>query len=192
MAKATHNGECQLCGKIQKLPSGVLSNHGYTVKWNMFEGICPGSRKLPYELSCELIKSQVPVIQERLKNLGQKRIQLLSSSTEPKAWVHVYLKSINKYLWKEVELTKESRECNSHQWKVVIMCFSDEGKEIREEINKAGVDSSLPILDIATNLNHKYVLSCLDSRIKQMQDYLVWCERRISEWQLAELKIIAG
>ena len=30
MAKATHIGTCQCCGSQQKLPSGVLSNHGYT------------------------------------------------------------------------------------------------------------------------------------------------------------------
>lgn len=41
--KATHSGECQCCGRKQKLPKGRLSNHGYTVEWGFFSGTCFGA-----------------------------------------------------------------------------------------------------------------------------------------------------
>ena len=40
--KATHDGECQLCGRMQKLPDGRLAKHGYTTRWGFFQGVCPG------------------------------------------------------------------------------------------------------------------------------------------------------
>lgn len=57
--KATHSGECQLCGRQQKLPNGKLSLHGYTVQWNQFIGDCPGSKGLPYEQSTNLIENAI-------------------------------------------------------------------------------------------------------------------------------------
>ena len=49
MIKSTHNGVCQVCGKLQALPGGVLSLHGYTVEHHYFNGVCPGQRELPLE-----------------------------------------------------------------------------------------------------------------------------------------------
>ena len=47
--KATHKGTCQVCGRLQKLPAGSLSKHGYTVEWGYFSGVCPGAHELPLE-----------------------------------------------------------------------------------------------------------------------------------------------
>lgn len=49
--KATHYGTCQLCGSLQKLPNGVLANHGYQIHWHEFHGTCPGSGQLPFEVA---------------------------------------------------------------------------------------------------------------------------------------------
>lgn len=39
-AKATHQGECQICDRVQKLPNNVLSQHGYKVEFGFFNGVC--------------------------------------------------------------------------------------------------------------------------------------------------------
>jgi hypothetical protein len=57
--KATHYGTCQLCGSLQKLPNGVLANHGYQVTWHEFVGICHGSHHAPFELSKELAEEEL-------------------------------------------------------------------------------------------------------------------------------------
>jgi hypothetical protein len=49
MIKATHNGTCQVCGKLQALPEGKLSKHGYDVQFHYFRGVCPGAAFLPQE-----------------------------------------------------------------------------------------------------------------------------------------------
>lgn len=47
--KATHFGECQICGRKMKAPNGKLSNHGYQIHNGFFHGSCHGSHELPFE-----------------------------------------------------------------------------------------------------------------------------------------------
>ena len=63
MKKSIYRGECQACGARQKLPQGKLAEHGYTASWGFFSGTC---HKLPYEESCEYIKTCI------LRASGQK------------------------------------------------------------------------------------------------------------------------
>lgn len=47
---ATHLGTCQVCGREQALPSGILSKHGYEVAgFGYFHGVCFGAGHLPLE-----------------------------------------------------------------------------------------------------------------------------------------------
>jgi hypothetical protein len=50
MAKATHNGTCQACGRKQavNVKTGLLAKHGYVVDWG-FHGVCSGADKIPAE-----------------------------------------------------------------------------------------------------------------------------------------------
>jgi hypothetical protein len=65
--KATHYGTCQLCGSLQKLPSGVLAIHGYQVDWNQFHGTCSGSGHPPFEQSKDLAAETVRGAEKFLK-----------------------------------------------------------------------------------------------------------------------------
>jgi hypothetical protein len=53
MRKATHNGHCQVCGRVQALPNGgTLSLHGYRVAgFGFFNGVCHGARFAPLQES---------------------------------------------------------------------------------------------------------------------------------------------
>jgi hypothetical protein len=66
--KATHYGTCQLCGSSQKLPSGVLAQHGYQIHWHEFTGICKGSGHLPFEQSKDVAEQQIARSEEYLKS----------------------------------------------------------------------------------------------------------------------------
>tara|TARA_R110000851_G_C12839492_1_gene541590 strand:- start:54 stop:665 length:612 start_codon:yes stop_codon:yes gene_type:complete len=56
MAKHTHKGTCQACGRVQAVnnKSGMIAKHGYTVDWGYFSGICQGSDEAPLEQSTEV------------------------------------------------------------------------------------------------------------------------------------------
>ena len=51
MAKATHNGTCQVCGACQAFnaKTGVIAKHGYTVDYGFFNGVCPGADSKPLQ-----------------------------------------------------------------------------------------------------------------------------------------------
>lgn len=66
--KATHYGTCQLCGSLQKLPSGVLAQHGYQIHWHEFTGICKGSGHLPFEQSKCIAEAQIVLSEEYLQS----------------------------------------------------------------------------------------------------------------------------
>jgi hypothetical protein len=57
--KATHNGTCQRCGRQQAIKDGVLVNHGYTVDYGWFQGICAGTNERPLEVNKDLATDTV-------------------------------------------------------------------------------------------------------------------------------------
>lgn len=57
--KATHQGHCQVCGSFQRLPGGVLSNHGYTVPFGYFSGTCRGSGYKPFETHTDRVQKSI-------------------------------------------------------------------------------------------------------------------------------------
>lgn len=74
MAKATHTGTCQICGRPQKLPSDMLAKHGYKVAgYGFFVGTCHGSDSLPYEKSCDLLP---PMIEKQKGIVANLKVSL--------------------------------------------------------------------------------------------------------------------
>jgi hypothetical protein len=65
--KATHQGTCQCCGRLQKLPGGFLSKHGYTVDWGYFNGVCGGAHHLPLEQDRTIVDAFVVRLREGAK-----------------------------------------------------------------------------------------------------------------------------
>lgn len=69
---ATHRGTCQVCGRIHRVndKNGTIANHGYTVDWGWFNGTCRGSKNLPFEKSCELVKQSIEWSNDRIASLN--------------------------------------------------------------------------------------------------------------------------
>lgn len=66
MTKATHNGTCQLCGRLQAVKAnGRIAKHGYQVKWNQFLSTCEGSDAMPLEKSKVLVGEHIEYLQGR-------------------------------------------------------------------------------------------------------------------------------
>jgi hypothetical protein len=67
MSKATHNGTCQCCGSQQAVRAKGLANHGYTMDYGFFSGICAGSYEQPVEISTDLLDQQVEKCNARIR-----------------------------------------------------------------------------------------------------------------------------
>lgn len=60
--KATHQGTCQVCGRLQMLPAGVLSKHGYTKQFGFFNGVCWGAGSKPFEQAYDLLEKSITLV----------------------------------------------------------------------------------------------------------------------------------
>lgn len=59
MKKATHNGTCQVCARVQADTPNGLAKHGYTTQWGYFNGTCRGSDNAPIEQSTTILDRTV-------------------------------------------------------------------------------------------------------------------------------------
>ena len=73
--KATHNGHCQCCGRLQALPNGTLSKHGYTVDWGYFNGVCAGENNAPLETSRELLDTIVTSLRRFADEMDARAVE---------------------------------------------------------------------------------------------------------------------
>jgi len=183
-SKATNRGTCQWCGRIQKLPNGAISLHGYTVQHGFFNGECRGSFWEPYELSCDLIQESVDRATEYKAGLEAQIVELSKLATEPKAWYDEYVgrkfKGDTGYQWRLIELyIKPEDEGKDYPW---IWYTNHKGQP--ERMNLSGIDA--PLLSAANKLN-TYRIRFLQKSIAELDEYIARQTKRIKEWELKPL-----
>ena len=200
MAKtATHIGECQGCGHIQKLPGGTLSLHGYTVAWGFFSGTCDGARELPYELSCDYCKKQIV----RCTEQREKTLALAAHYRRPitEAVADYVTVSIGRdprtgrertVQVKDMALTMvENPKAPGHF--DVIGTYERDGET--HTVNFTGINGLLhyehpkTALAAAKLLNER-LAKMQDLHAQQLLSYIQWQEKRVTEWKLRELRTV--
>jgi hypothetical protein len=191
--KATHVGSCQCCGRVQKLPDGRLSLHGYTKQWGWFEGTCRGSDYRPFEISKDLIERFIAASELAIKGLEADKTALLNPpTTETKAWFHVYVYSerrVGHYEWRQglVRQTTKmigGKEFKFLEWHGDSPCKSHNGRDEPniEKVSSFGLEDDTPLTATAS-LNARYVRTYIDKAIKNHQDYIAWQRGRIKDWE---------
>lgn len=190
--KATHTGTCQCCGASQRLPEGVLSKHGYNVKWGFFEGVCKGAGELPYEQSCALIEKFIKFAETRLAEVENQIAETLLPATEPKGWYHAYGKTLPyamRYRWMKVDLseTQHTNREGDYHWTTVV--FTDLDGKLAKAPLYTGMYSP-DALTVATGMNSAYVKLELEPIRKRLQNYIKWQQERVISWKLVDLKPI--
>lgn len=173
MIKATHLGTCQCCGSRQKLPGGVLAQHGYKVVWGQFDGVCLGSQYLPYEQSCGVMQDFAALAKERRVKMVAFQAELLKPATQPRAWVDEFVSARKPRRWIEVNLISENG---------YVYYIDTGGKKKRVLFNWRYID----LLDWATRLNAEYA-KAIQQNINEIDKYIAWLDKRIAEWEPAEL-----
>ncbi len=185
MTPATHRGSCQICGRIQKLPGELLSKHGYTVEWNMFNGTCRGSSHLPFEKSCELIPPMIQSARERRNGLIEFQKELLATPVEGtrEAWVEVYRRTgrMSSYQWMKV-LVVFTEHTGQNDYKWLTAQYKHPDKETPERLDGIGYPQIGKEIEFIQKLNLKRA-QALDPEIRRLAEYIKWQENRLEMWK---------
>ena len=173
--KATHVGECQVCGATQKLPSGMLSLHGYTVQWGFFSGICGGANALPFELDKTLAERMLADVKGR-RVATLKQIE--GSRDNPKAWMYV-------------NYSTERYGSNDRRWVVCEYRVEDEVyyylNPVTDKWDRWGSSSLDELLRKATEDRIQRVF---EPTLRQFDRYISWATARLKDWAVKPLVAI--
>jgi hypothetical protein len=186
MKKAIHQGECQVCGRMQKLPSDLLSKHGYTTRCGFFEGTCFGSGELPFEKDKKLVDIAIARAEERLRDLKQNAAKRLKS-TNPNDVVYDAYEDWSRFGFGRRDygykcLTGRIEKRGSYDFWFISPLIT--GKTYEHVLRLAGMTSSLEEnVKYLNELESKRILRIAD----QVQDYLNWQYGRVKGWKVRPL-----
>lgn len=197
--KATHTGECQICGNRQMLPSGVLAKHGYTTRWGFFAGTCPGSGHLPYELSCDRIQLNIDRVKAEAANLRSVAADARKQDDPSACWTHPYIRAATRYAkdgyhWRLSEIRRNPAGHGLQQLVqhdvLVDFRWTKVGKWERLDVYGDGLydhDKGSYLLDrVALHLNDVYAKH-LEREAAQCDAYVAWATPRVTGWKLKPL-----
>jgi hypothetical protein len=193
--KATHKGSCQCCGRLQMLPEGKLSKHGYAVAgYGYFVGVCRGAKYLPFEQSKDQVERYIREAQE-VEGRFLESIAEYSTPTEgSKAMYHEYRRydsnrRMNGYHWVEIELVVVATH-HAEPWTYngvthpAYDYYTFGYKNYEDKIvglNSSG-DDNKSVGARATYLNSLYVEHELKPNLVRVQQYIKWQKERIKNW----------
>lgn len=173
--KATHRGTCQVCGRLQKLPQGVLSQHGYTKKWGFFQGTCPGAHYRPFEIAFDRVQDSIDRTNAQIQNLYSLVTTLKGPIDSNEAPFHKYDKWLGGYTESIVIVSRENgviklTEKNhptdkpaTFWWGNTYGCFGTVEEAIRKLRDQR--------------------ITRIENDIKRRDEYVKWQERRVREWK---------
>lgn len=177
--KATHSGHCQICGSQQKLPSGNLSKHGYTVRWGFFSGTCNGAGHPPFEQSKDLIEGAIAKTQNMVADWKTKINALTGNGNPATVWVYEHRRLGNGHV------DKEWREMPRADVKLGYFTewTQKDGKKGKTNIY---IPLTCTLDDYALELNKRYA-KVFQGHVSQAEQYIQWQRERIADWKPAPL-----
>ena len=180
--KATHKGECQVCGSTQKLPDGRLSLHGYTTRWGFFSGTCSGARELPWELDSSLVADAV-LSAQRQRDYMTKRVAELKADRNPaKVRVEWYDKHLYSYTsaWVDTDTIVEG---DVNLWVAPIT-----GPSGTEAIARVGYMYESTAMEAAYKANVQHADAIEQHDIASVDRYIEWQTVRLAKWTVKPLR----
>lgn len=157
-------GECQACGRFQKLVKGTLANHGYTLDHGFFNGTCMGSKHPPLEESNALIVECIDRAKSSIESI-QNEIQSMENNSNEKIYFHLRDASTGKYNWSIVSI-----EFNEN-----VLVVDSTNKKISMAVNCLYGKME----DVKKTLNDRRI-AFLRKNIIGLQKYIEWQNSRLS------------
>jgi hypothetical protein len=184
MKQATHNGECQICGRTQKLPNGQMAKHGYNVAWGFFSGTCRGSDNLPFELSKSLVDGAINDAKRHQTWLVGNIKEFREDTNPAKAYVRYYKRQDGyKNAWVETSTIKV-RDSNRIYSQWVVTVTERDGKEYEAEI---GYSHDMTAVEAAYRCNARFANSLEKNDLAGITRYIAWQTDRIKGWAVKPL-----
>ena len=187
MTKATHEGTCQICGSAQKLPSGVLSKHGYTVHWGFFSGVCQGQGHAPFEKSTAAIEGVIMSVKASLFHAKERRQARLANTETVMATMRLRVNGTTHH--KTVELNADQITVDRYGSSLTSSHTEDDylGTFKFSTIPMGSTDGDTKA-DMIVAANAYHVRRVLDLEIDQMEKYIVWQSERVANWVEQDLR----
>lgn len=182
MAKAIHSGTCQVCGRLQKLPGGALSKHGYTKQWGFFNGTCPGAGYLPFELQKDKAEAAVTRVQAIVEKLRGQIAELNAAPVENTAPFKTYNSRLGVY--QETTVTVEEDVIGEKKIPVTLIRHED---GTREQAMRYGLYGS--VTEIVLKLRRQRA-GRIQLEVQNNQGYINWQNDRLKNWAPAPEKLV--
>jgi hypothetical protein len=192
--KATHKGECQICGSTQKLPDGRLSLHGYTTRWGFFSGTCSGARELPWELDSSLVAGGILSAQAQRDSMAKRVAELKADRNPAKVFVKWYSRHDYKYktAWVDTDTIVEADRGYMSSWvaPVTVEAGTRGGRNrYREEaIATLGPRNGSTAMEAAYKANVQHADAIEKRDITSVDRYIEWQTVRLANWTVRPLR----
>lgn len=193
--KAKFQGECQVCGRTQKLPHDHLSKHGYTTRCGFFEGTCYGAGHPPFEQSKDLVEDSIKRAEEKKEELQQDKNYFLTSTDNENLVFNAYddWSKGGKWFRKAgyrliVGKVEERKRTIGSSETGRALTFSDfffiaelpEGRHYETRL-RFGCQGNT-IESVVKFLNAQEA-ERLQRKIEEVSSYISWQKRRIKDWK---------
>jgi hypothetical protein len=188
MMKATHIGECQICGRKQKLPGDRLSKHGYTKRWGFFSGVCPGAGHQPFEIAKDRIEGAIASATVS-REVIREQAKAIRARTDLKGFYNDYAN--RGYFWREVEFL-DGEPTASGDCPVVFIACDGEPFKAPQSAYSQGFYGSGNAAVIAANSRESYCRGHLDARAAELTTYILWQTERLANWTPKPLTPVAA
>jgi len=193
--KATHSGECQICGHHQKLPGGSLSKHGYTKRWGFFSGVCSGAGHLPFEVSKDQIAGAVAAVEAKIAEVSAEIAELenLDSSINGsgEAMSNEYLGN-SVYGWEKVRVIDfvvgEAYSTGYVPYRAKSKIIRKEGYgENAKAFQPRDINAYSECFNLSSVRHWVWFLNCkyakhLRSQNSARRDWVNWQQNRMANW----------
>ncbi len=200
---ADFQGTCQVCGRLQMLPKGLLSKHGYDVQWGFFNGVCWGADHLPFEQDITLVKkaiAQAAADAKLIRELSvEKRADRSPKNVELTVYAYDVRRADNGERLSSWDFTAEMGVKGSSV--TVRGDVAKKGDEIEFRFTRRDVEyvvafgfsknvSARTTIDEFVGKINASEADSMISRAKQLDDYRKWQEKRIEGWKPHPEKLV--
>lgn len=175
------------------LPGGVLSKHGYTVKWGFFSGVCAGAHQLPFEISKDAIAGVITSVEAQIKLVSAEIAELENLDSEingkETAWLHVY-GTYTGYIWKTAKVVEfEGRNLYADEpaHAPVMVYYAKTLVEGEPEAKPKKLETYDQSFNLSSVRHHVHYLNCkyakhLRQQNSSRRDWVTWQQGRLANW----------
>jgi hypothetical protein len=190
--QATHKGECQICGRTQKVPGGRMAKHGYTVSWGFFAGICQGSDALPFEQDCSLVAEAIRGAKAHRDYLVQRITELKADTSPAKAHAQYYVPHHGySSTWVDTNTIVAAEPGGRHSGQWVAPVTDDKRGAYEASLGyKARTYGSATAVEAAYKANTRLAEDMERKDLASATQYIDWQTSRLAGWTVQPLRTV--